>query len=79
MKEETLREQQQNRELDANYERGLAIEGKTFIRTKDGIAGCIEHNGEHPFHYKETVNAYVTYCHEVLLATERNREILFHP
>lgn len=56
-----------------------AIEGKTFIRTKDGYAGCVKHNGEHPFHYKETVNALVTYCHEVLLATEENKQILFHP
>ena len=27
---------------------------------------CVAHNGEHPFSYKETVNGFVTACHEVM-------------
>lgn len=32
---------------------------------KDGIVGCVAHNGEHPFGYKATVNGFVTACLEV--------------
>ena len=32
--------------------------------------GCVKHNGEHPFYYKETVNGFVTACHEVMTCGE---------
>jgi len=43
-----------------------------YIMTK-GLSpkiACVEHDGEHPFYYKSSVNAFVTYCHEVLTVNE---------
>lgn len=37
---------------------------------KDNRMCCVQHNGEHRFYYKGSVNAFVTYCHEVLTVGE---------
>lgn len=40
--------------------------------TKDKFPriACVQHNGEHPFSFKESVNGMVTCCHEVLTVRE---------
>lgn len=47
-------------------------EQKKYVvsKGKNPRMGCVRHNGEHPFFYKETVNGFVTACHEVLTNAE---------
>lgn len=42
----------------------------TMSKAKFPRIGCVKHSGEHPFFFKETVNAFVTACHEALTIAE---------